>query len=70
MKALSLCALLAASVAGAADLKAAVKEHRLSNGMLWLVIERPQAPVFTGFIRLRVGGADEAPGETGLAHLF
>lgn len=64
------CVLLWASAASAADLKSVVKEHRLSNGMLWLVIERPQAPVFTGFIRLRVGGADEAPGETGLAHLF
>jgi predicted Zn-dependent peptidase len=58
------------SSAFAGDLKSLVKEHRLSNGMLWLVVERPQAPVFTGFIRVRVGGADEEPGYTGLAHLF
>src|SRR5688500_8321661 len=65
-----LIALLCCSTALAADLKSIVREHRLSNGMLWLVVERPQAPVFTGFIRVRVGGADEEPGYTGLAHLF
>ena len=65
-----LIALLWCSSVYADDLKAIVKEHRLSNGMLWLVVERPQAPVFTGFIRVRVGGADEEPGYTGLAHLF
>lgn len=52
------------------DLRAIVKEVTLDNGMKWLVIERPQAPVFTGFIRVKVGGADEQPGITGLAHLF
>src|SRR5688572_15520245 len=65
-----LIALLLSSAASAGDLKSIVKEHRLSNGMLWLVVERPAAPVFTGFIRLRVGGSDEEPGYTGLAHLF
>ncbi|MEW6433797.1 MAG: pitrilysin family protein [Myxococcota bacterium] len=47
-----------------------VHELTLPNGMRWLVVERHDAPVFTGFVRLRVGGADEAPGQTGLAHLF
>ncbi|MBK7858576.1 MAG: insulinase family protein [Archangiaceae bacterium] len=47
-----------------------VKEHRLSNGMVWLIVERPNAPVFTGFVRVKVGGADEEVGHTGLAHLF
>jgi predicted Zn-dependent peptidase len=47
-----------------------VKEIRLANGMVWLVVERPEAPIFTGFVRVRVGGADESPGATGLAHLF
>ena len=61
---------LVASSALADDLKSIVKEYRLSNGMLWLVVERPQAPVFTGFVRVRVGGSDEEPGSTGLAHLF
>lgn len=66
----ALIGLLCCSTAWAGDLRSIVKEHRLSNGMLWLVVERHQAPVFTGFIRVRVGGADEEPGYTGLAHLF
>jgi predicted Zn-dependent peptidase len=70
MRTLLVVAVLWCSAALADDLKAIVKEHRLGNGMLWLVVERPQAPVFTGFIRVRVGGADEEPGYTGLAHLF
>ena len=70
MRTLLLGCLLWCGAASADDLKAIVKEHRLANGMLWLVVERPQAPVFTGFIRVRVGGADEQPGATGLAHLF
>ncbi len=47
-----------------------VHELTLSNGMVWLVVERPQAPVFTGFVRIRAGGIDEEQGFTGLAHLF
>ncbi len=47
-----------------------VHEIRLKNGMVWLVVERPQAPVFTGFVRVKVGGLDEEQGSTGLAHLF
>jgi predicted Zn-dependent peptidase len=38
--------------------------------MKWLIVERHQAPVFTGFVRVKVGGLDERPGITGLAHLF
>jgi predicted Zn-dependent peptidase len=49
---------------------AEVHELKLKNGMVWLVVERPQAPVFTGFVRVRVGGLDEEVGYTGLAHLF
>lgn len=54
----------------APGLEERVQVLRLENGMTWLVVERPEAPVFTGFVRVRVGGADEVPGETGLAHLF
>jgi predicted Zn-dependent peptidase len=62
--------LLTSLGAQAADLRAIVKEHQLSNGMKWLIVERPQAPVFTGYVRVKVGGMDEEPGFTGLAHLF
>jgi predicted Zn-dependent peptidase len=63
-------ALLSTSAAAQGSLEERVKEIRLANGMTWLVVQRPEAPVFTGFVRVRVGGADEQPGATGLAHLF
>jgi len=62
--------LLAGSASASVDLRALVKEHQLANGMKWLIVQRPQAPVFTGYVRLKVGGMDEEPGYTGLAHLF
>jgi predicted Zn-dependent peptidase len=63
--------LIALALAAApSGLEASVHELTLDNGMTWLVVERHDAPVFTGFVRVRVGGADEQPGQTGLAHLF
>lgn len=62
--------LLVSSLARAEGLADQVHELTLSNGMVWLVVERHEAPVFTGFVRVRVGGADESTGATGLAHLF
>jgi len=70
MRGMMLGLLLATTASAQAPLADRVKELRLANGMTWLVVERPEAPVFTGFVRVRVGGADEAPGATGLAHLF
>jgi len=52
------------------DLDSQVKEIRLSNGMKWLIVHRPGIPIFSGVIMLRVGGADEEEGKTGLAHMF
>ncbi len=67
----AVCLLAVPDVARAqTDLESQVKEVTLGNGMKWLIVERHQAPVFTGFIRVKVGGADEQPGITGLAHLF
>jgi predicted Zn-dependent peptidase len=66
----SLAVLYSCAALADSDLREIVKEHRLSNGMKWLIVERPEAPVFTGFIRVKAGGADEEPGYTGLAHLF
>lgn len=60
--------LVAVAVLGLAE--ADVKEVKLKNGMVWLIVERPQAPVFSGFVRVKVGGLDEEVGHTGLAHLF
>lgn len=47
-----------------------VVEFELDNGMRFIVMARRQAPVFTGYIRFKVGGVDEQVGNTGLAHMF
>lgn len=52
------------------DLAPQVTTFRLSNGMTWLLVSRPKIPVFSGVVMVRAGGADEAPGKTGLAHIF
>jgi len=69
--------LLAAATAAAAtswgsleDLESRVAEVRLANGMKWLFVEDRKSPTFAGVICFRVGGVDEAPGQSGLAHLF
>ncbi len=63
-----LAALLVGAHAGAQKLD--VQQLTLANGMDWLIVEQHDAPVFTGYVRVRAGGLDEAPGEAGLAHLF
>lgn len=47
-----------------------VTEFTLANGLTFLVVERREAPVFFGLVRFKVGGVDEVPGITGLAHMF
>lgn len=47
-----------------------VKEVKLSNGMTFLLVRRPFAPVFSATIRVKAGGVDEATGYTGLAHIL
>jgi predicted Zn-dependent peptidase len=43
---------------------------RLANGLTVLIMERPEAPVFSSYIHVNVGSAQEGPGTTGLAHMF
>src|SRR5580700_8162516 len=43
---------------------------KLANGLTVIVCERPEAPVFSFFTHVDVGGAQEVPGITGLAHMF
>jgi len=62
--------LYAAAAAVGQQLEGRVVEHTLDNGMRFLVLERRQTPVFTGYIRFKVGGVDEQVGKTGLAHMF
>ena len=67
-------ALLAAALpAPAQDLKsfeANTTVHVLKNGWSFLLVERPEAPVFSFFTLADVGSAQEVPGITGLAHMF
>ncbi len=47
-----------------------VELFKLPNGMTFLLVPRKGAPVFTGYIRVKVGGADEKAGFTGIAHML
>ena len=57
-------------ISGGYDLEGHVTEFKLENGMRWLVVKRGEAPVFSGVVMVRVGGADEVMGKTGVAHMF
>lgn len=64
---------LAAPAALAQDIRALedqVTEFTLDNGLRFIVIERRDAPVFTYFAQVKVGGVNEEQGRTGLAHMF
>ena len=43
---------------------------KLDNGLTVLIMERPEAPVFSFYTRVDVGSVQEIPGITGLAHMF
>jgi predicted Zn-dependent peptidase len=66
-------AILVAAGAGAQDLASFEKRttvKKLDNGLTVVVCERAVAPVFSFFTHVDVGGAQEVPGITGLAHMF
>jgi len=44
--------------------------RKLDNGLTLIVVERPEAPVFSYATVVNVGAAQEVPGITGLAHMF
>jgi len=47
-----------------------VKEFRLGNGMLFLVVERPATPQVACRLAIRAGSALEEAGKTGIAHML
>ncbi len=47
-----------------------VEEFRLDNGMLFLLMPHGETPIFSAYIRLKVGGMDEPRGMTGVAHVI
>ena len=70
-----LCIILwcGAMPAGAQDLEAfeqRLTEHRLENGLTFLIYERPGAPVVSFYTYVDAGSAQEVAGITGLAHMF
>lgn len=64
---------LTAATAGAQDLASFEKRttvRHLDNGLTVIVMERPEAPVFSYATVVNAGSAQEVPGITGLAHMF
>ncbi len=51
-------------------MKAQVKEQTLGNGMKFIVLERPDAPVVSFHVYADVGSANEFYGITGISHLL
>ncbi|MCG2588363.1 M16 family metallopeptidase [Rhodohalobacter sulfatireducens] len=47
-----------------------VTEFTLDNGLKFIVVERPVAPVVSFVTHVDVGGANEPIGHTGMAHIF
>ena len=65
--------LLSVTVSHAQDLESFeqhVTQHTLKNGWMFILVERPVAPVFSFMTRVNVGSAQEGAGQTGLAHMF
>lgn len=52
------------------DLESRVVEHKLSNGMLFLILERHETPLVTCVMAVKAGSANEVTNKTGVAHLF
>jgi predicted Zn-dependent peptidase len=53
-----------------ASIEKRVTVKKLDNGLTVIVMERPEAPVFSFATMVNVGSAQEVPGITGLAHMF
>jgi predicted Zn-dependent peptidase len=73
ISALAVCLLFAASSLFAQNLASFEKRttlKKLDNGLTLIVMERPEAPVFSYATVVNVGSAREVPGITGLAHMF
>ena len=52
------------------EIKLDVKEFRLKNGMLFLVVERHATPQLACHLSIRAGSALEESGRTGIAHML
>ncbi len=60
----------AAAASGLENLEKQVQEFRLANGVQFLLVPRPQAPVFSFQTVVNAGAADDQIGTTGIAHMM
>lgn len=68
--AIVLVAALIPTLLVAQNLEDRVSEFELQNGMKFVIVERPVAPVFFGATLFKVGSANEWDGVTGISHLL
>ena len=52
------------------SLKEQVEKFRLDNGLTVLLVKREGAPVFSGYVRIKVGSIEDPKGFSGMAHFF
>jgi len=67
---LFLAASLSFAAGTASDITIDVKEFRLTNGMMFLVVERHTTPQVACRLAIRAGSALEDTGKTGIAHML
>jgi predicted Zn-dependent peptidase len=53
-----------------ASFEKSITVKKLSNGLTVIIMQRPEAPVFSFYTRVDVGSVQEVQGITGLAHMF
>ena len=64
------CLTLPLAAQNLADFEKIVTEHKLANGMRFIIVERHQVPTVAFHLYADVGSVDEETGRSGLAHLF
>src|SRR5438874_5112185 len=63
-----LCTLAATQDVASFEKRITVK--KLANGLTVIILERPEAPVFSFFTHVDAGSVQDPMGKTGLAHMF
>ena len=61
---------ISATAQDIASFEKRIKVEVLENGLTLIVMERPEAPVFSFFTHVDAGSSQELAGQTGLAHMF
>src|SRR6516164_9436902 len=65
-----LALIVAAPAQDIASFEKQITVKKLPNGLTVVIMERPEAPVFSFYTHVDVGSAQEVQGITGLAHMF